>query len=257
MLTIIHGCDVGPGKGIHVCDGKTVKSFLPCQINQYIDQYAPQLIAWDSPLTGPAQPDGADLIDGDLTMRPIEQFFKKMERPEGISVLPYGGCSHWTISRRFLGLPRIGQYCIGFDKLPFQPLFAQDDLGRVQEYCRYVVEVHPAVAMWLWCRDKFPEDWEYKRNIARVKEIWERIRQCVDGADGLAEPRNGDELDSTVAWLLADRWVNEKGVMLLGDAQVGSFLVPEDNKLKEEFSIFQQKRNTKLARIAARPKDDS
>jgi len=80
------------------------------------------LLCWDSPLTGPAVPSSDKVIGSDHTQRPIEKFFMReagLKTPSGISVLQYGGCPHWTISQRLLGLPRTGQYMRDWEDLPF------------------------------------------------------------------------------------------------------------------------------------------
>ena len=107
------GIDVGPGKGGHICDGDSVKEKTPRELEDYLQNLPDNvLIAWDAPLTGPPDPDNWT-NDQDLTTRQIERFFRvagPYRAPIGISVRPYCGCSHWTVSRRLLGLPRVGRY---------------------------------------------------------------------------------------------------------------------------------------------------
>jgi predicted RNase H-like nuclease len=50
-----------------------------------------------------------------------------------------------------------------------------------------------------------------------------------------------DEFDAWIAWYLAHCWLNRGSnspVMLLGDAEHGSFLLPQDGILRDEFAKF-------------------
>ena len=261
----IHGCDVAPKKGATIFDGE--KKLFALTINEiaaYIADRPPRsLLSWDSPLTGPNDPDGTSLLNRDLTQRPIERFFNQkgaFKVPKGISVLPYSGCPHWTISQRFLGLPRIGRYSSTVEQLPLRPLFQQSDLESLATENRpFVVEVHPAVGMWLWCRKTHTRaKWRYKgdkrkRNVT-VEALWSVMCICVPKARQLPTPEDDDELDALVAWLLADRWVAKDGVVLLGDSRLGSFLVPDVAHLQDEFESFNQKREKRLANARKRTK---
>ncbi len=203
------------------------------------------LIAWDSPLTGPVDPDGALRDNGqDLTQRPIESFFRShtwgYKAPKGISVLPYCGCPHWTISQRILGLPKVGSHSPAYDKLPFRLVFGKNERSKADVARASIVEVHPAVAIWLWCCDADirPDSWKYKNNPAKVRELWQLICGKVEGAQELPAPTNDDQLDSVVAWLLAERWIKHSDVVLLGDQRTGSFLVPKSEALLGAFDRF-------------------
>ncbi len=249
MPLSIHGCDVAPAKGADIFDGRELRHYSVNELVDYAAERPPScLLSWDSPLTGPSDPDGRPLLDGDLTQRPIEQFFSQKGRykaPKGISVRPYSGCPHWTISQRLLGLPRIGPYSCLTNQLPFRPLFEQADLEHAVEGCGpFVVEVHPAVALWLWCRETHTKGWIYKGKqcLANVEALWNVVGQLVPCARGLPKPGNDDQLDALVAWLLADRWVARDGVVLLGNSKVGSFLLPKNPELEEAFSAFLSKK---------------
>ena len=82
------------------------------------------------------------------------------------------------------------------------------------------------------------ETWKYKRKPAKVKILWEELKDRVDGLGALPSPENDDQLDALVAWLLAARWVSGTGVMLLGNQRCGSFLVPENDSLRAAFERF-------------------
>ncbi len=117
------GIDVAPAKGGHVCeDGSPPQEKKPCELDRYLQELPDDvLIAWDAPLTGPPDPDAWTDCQ-DLTTRQIERFFGRggpLPAPAGISVRSYCGCPHWTISRRLLGLPRVGPYDVEAE-LPFR-----------------------------------------------------------------------------------------------------------------------------------------
>ena len=151
------GCDVGSGKGAHLFDGGSkVEKRSPQQLTDHLAsmQSRPEvLVAWDSPLTGPCKPEERLVRDQDLTQRPIETFFRSgdWKVPKGISVLPYCGCSHWTLSMRVLGLPKVGPHSGDYAALPFRLVSNRDQLAQADQRAS-VVEVHPAVAIWLWYR---------------------------------------------------------------------------------------------------------
>jgi hypothetical protein len=198
------------------------------------------LIAWDAPLTGPRDPDKPFTNDQDLTIRSIEKFFRKggpLDPPKGIATLGYGSCPHWTITRALLGLPRVGQYDAKAG-LPFN--LVTDDEDRPNEG-RHVVEVHPAVALWLWCKaDGYDGDsWQYKgakKDAICRQELSRLMSRRIQRAEVLRA--NDDEFDAWVAWHLAHSWLSSGGVMLLGNAKHGSFLLPQDEMVRDKFAKF-------------------
>jgi hypothetical protein len=194
------------------------------------------------PLTACTDPDG-QLIESDLTQRIIEAFFStgKYKTPKGVSVLSYSGCPHWTISRRMLGLPRIGPHDSKIG-LPFTLIVRDDDAPTAG---RNVVEVHPALALWLWFRDaRLQSSWRYKEETGTREEIWNLLRGRFDSvlpenlrfAGGTAP--DDDELDAVSAWLLARCWPSRQNVALLGDNETGALLLPRDEALRQEFQRF-------------------
>lgn len=110
--------DPAPGKESTVFEGTEYLQLSAQELREYVDQLADAkesvLVCWDAPLTGPFDPASAGSYRFDFTKRPIERFFSLNETgfktPKGISVLGYGACPHWTISRALLGLPRVGPY---------------------------------------------------------------------------------------------------------------------------------------------------
>jgi predicted RNase H-like nuclease len=260
----IIGIDVAPARGGHIYEGgDTVLELLPDRFEEYIDRVARDrdvLIAWDAPLTG-----CRSLTTGcrSLTRRLIEEFFdtdkfkfkghhvNPFKAPAGISVQGYSGCQHWTVSQYMVALPRIGRYHSEV-KPPFNLIVR--DVDRLTSG-RNIVEVHPAVAIWLWCREsRIGQDpsWLYKRGPAKrdtCEALWGilqvKFREEFPALNTLRFGKNrdfvpnDDELDAIAAWLLASCWLNQKhGVSLLGDDETGSFLLPTDEPLKQEFQRF-------------------
>lgn len=215
------------------------------------------LIGWDAPLTGPNDPDddkASESNKGDFTKRPIESCWnhpKEVWLPKGISVQGYASCQHWTITRNLLGLPRVGKFDKKEKELPFKLLMSRPE----NWFGQYVVEVHPALAMYLWIiRDKVDSkvcDYRYKGNgskdcsSAQRKANRERIVNDLFNVWKNEEILNSlwpslktkdtdckkspDVLDALVAAVLVYVWVKDKDhntVILLGDHVKGSFLLP-------------------------------
>jgi hypothetical protein len=206
------------------------------------------LVCWDAPLTGPSM-EGlllhSEPKQKDLTQRPIEAFFGQNEwnfkAPKGISVLPYSGCSHWTISRSLLGLPRVGPYDQAED-LPFQLCHGDSIPGPGF----HIAEVHPALALWLWCKnDQRIDNWEYKKDkklcFQLLSYLSDHIRDdAARQAFALAEAEINDQkqsfddiFDSCIAYVLGDLWLRNSGdVILLGNLDTGAILLPNVDGLR-------------------------
>ena len=264
MSVSVISIDPAPSKTSTVCrgtafeHGKYFCETTPENLRHLLKGVEPNtLVCWDAPLTGPRDPtDRAGQWDRDFSQRPIERFFARQETgfkaPSGISVLPYSGCPHWAITRSLLGLPRTGPYDTGYDDLPFRLLPGQERDGNPRPS---IVEIHPAVAAWLWCRgsDGFPQDteqWPYKKDRALREQIWRlicrktRVATCPDPlANG-----DDDEFDAAVGYRLGvlylqDRHkpVSRRRVILLGDRETGSFLVPKADGLSKSWDEFVKK----------------
>ena len=175
------------------------------------------------------------------------------EPPKGISVLPYSQCPHWTITRSLLGLPRTGRYDREFRQLPFHllpgPQSEQDDRASV-------VEIHPAVAAWLWCRKVRSKDsaWNYKDKENKKKddvwnELWCIILKETRFRWASRKPENDDEFDAAVGYILGSMYVQQLGategesrVAILGDQRTGSFLLPVVPELEKKWCEFRPKK---------------
>ena len=198
------------------------------------------LICWDAPLVywnnsfwkSEEKSPKKDNIDY-LYCRPIEKFFqhkdhfplsKKIKKKQGVSVLSYAGCPHWTISKYCLGLPIIGQY--DKSETPFDLITNEDKKWNSTKSS--LIEVHPAVAMYYWLGKDLKK---YKGNKVEVDRIWKRLQNKVDCFKMIDyKPKDDDELDAIVAYVLGNEWANNNGgeskVQLFGDATTGSFLLP-------------------------------
>jgi hypothetical protein len=191
------------------------------------------LIAWDAPLTGPPDPD-VWTDRWDLTTRQIERFFGKggpFPAPPGISVRSYCGCPHWTISRRLLGLPRIGQ----FDAKTGLPFILVSSNRNRPSRGRHVVEVHPALALWRWCSENYDGTWNYKKDKKCRTELARLMSSRIE--ENFPDVSD-DAVDAWTAWYLARRWLDGRGVVLLGNSRTGAFLLPDEPNLQKLFARF-------------------
>ena len=243
------GIDPAPTKGLDAFDGRDHRLPLPKAVEFIGDLRVGDdvLICWDAPLTGPPGEvlHGGAPSGSDFSQRQIEKFFSRSRHgfkvPPGISVLGYSGCSHWAISRSLLGFPRVGPYDASEHTLPFR-LVSTD---TAPQSGRWVVEVHPAVAIWLWCRAlrEPAAEWRYKGAPLIVSELWRRLR-TIRGftalfAASLSAPTSDDQLDARVAYALGRLWLEKSNeVMLLGGLDAGTFLVPKVEGLAESFTAF-------------------
>jgi hypothetical protein len=215
------------------------------------------LLCWDAPLTGPSSSRGS------FSQRLIERFFSRSETgfksPRGISVLPYSGCPHWAITRSCLGLPKCGDFDSPLSNLPFELV---TDKASIEERRSFVIETHPAVAIWLWCREleQQVEDndqirsWVYKgSNPSRtIEEMWtlltgvwkktnnQVILEAISSHNNV--PDDDDKLDAFVGWVLGILIAyNDDSVGIVGDSLSGAFALPISAGLMKAFETFRQR----------------
>jgi len=247
------GIDPAPRKGLSIFDGvdDEVKVEGATKMVAKLAGGDGILLCWDAPLTGPPASvvGGATAVGAAFSQRPIESFFSRkitgFQTPKGIAMLPYSGCSHWALTRCLLGLPRVGRFDLPVESLPFQLATSNDERPA---YGRYVVEVHPAVALWLWCREGRSATaschYKNKKDPAVLLELWERLLEVPAVAAVLFEvqkiaPKSDDQLDARVAYALGRLWLDDPpSVLLLGNADTGAFLVPSVPGIEDAFRCF-------------------
>jgi hypothetical protein len=247
---VVIAVDPAPSKPSTVFDGKfhSLPAKELIEFLQFDQSHETILICWDAPLTGPADPDAPGNAAGDFSRRAIEEFFSRgvtgYKTPPGISVRHYSGCPHWAISRAVVGLPRCGPWGAANSHLPFSLITSDSPPERCG---KFIVEVHPAVAAWLWSKSNRLSDaaWDYKKKPVVLDEMWEVIRPNMAGVARDKVPQNDDEFDVLVAYSLGVRWLEESGtVFLLGDRSTGSFLLPASVELSRAFARFLAERKT-------------
>ena len=246
----IVGIDPAPSKGLHVFDGQ--HSHIPIEhcreFLAELESSPNMLLCWDAPLTGPVSETvaGSEAAGMDFTQRLVESFFQRdstgYKVPKGISVRGYGGCPHWTLGRSLIGLPRTGPFDPSEDGLPFRLAVGADPplAGR------NIVEVHPAVAIWLWVARSNAgiEHWNYKKDDEVLGRFWIELQRgpwaSIPGLAKLPPPAHDDELDSRVAYALGWLWCSagNTDVRVLGDRESGAFLLPVDQALEVAFADF-------------------
>ena len=244
--------DPAPGKESTVFEGTEYVQLSAKELREYVDTLADAkesvLVCWDAPLTGPFDPANAGSYPFDFTKRAIERFFSLGETgfktPDGISVLGYSACQHWTISRALLGLPRVGPYDKPENKLPLRLVTNSGDTLRSR---KSVVEIHPGLAAWLWCRSERCADasWVYKgRNgskaeMRRVRdEMWKIVTERSGFEDVLPYPSTDDEFDAAIGYILGklftqDGQTSPERSLILGDDKCGAFLLPKISGLAD------------------------
>lgn len=176
------------------------------------------LVTWDSPLA----------FDSALSFsdRPVDRAVRRWVRQQlgdrrieakAVSVRPFSGCPHWTVSCHVLGLPfgsRLGNL------QPCNGAFALPSAGEGM-----VVETHPAVALAMWWIDL-----GLTEPFPRYKGFKGNADVCASIASTLGFPKaagiDDDVLDAYVGWRLGVDFVQGKAV-LLGTAQAGNYLVPD------------------------------
>lgn len=254
--------DPAPKKEAVQFDGRELRSIPAGKLAAHCRQLALEksvLLCWDAPLTGPPNPDDEEAAAGAYSQRIIESFFSREETgykvKSGISVLPYAGCPHWAITRSCIGLPRVGRFDAPHENLPFQLVH---DGHSIREGGRWVVETHPAVAVWLWCQTNRTEcdtGWIYKgskRNDSVLGELWPILLRQWE-TYGVAEisqslkshglPKTDDAFDAIVGWVLGTLLVKQHpGVDILGDESTGSFALPIGQALRKKFGCFKESR---------------
>ena len=200
------------------------------------------LVCWDAPLTGPRDPDDAG-EPGDLTQRLIESFFR--DRQDGFQA---SGGNLGEGIRRVSRIGRSRGRCLGcHGSAP--STWATQNCRSISCRARRgdadmrpsVVEIHPGLAAWLWCREERAAgaSWAYKKDAVVRREMWKIVLSKASAAweDG-PEPANDDQFDAAAGYILgrayADNGEGEAArVAILGNRRTGSFLLPEVAGLRD------------------------
>jgi len=222
----------------------------------------PALLCWDAPLTGPSFDQDGKLKEHKrmFSQRKIDSYFMSpkngCDTPKGVSTRPYSGCSHWTISRACTGYPRVGPYDhASEEKLPFRLITENEP----PEEGLSIVEVHPALALWIMAKSdpdlKVEDSLVYKGSgpsraekektrqklccgLQRFANSCEKAQIIVEAVANRDVP-DPDELDALTAFVLGAMWTEKtEKVKLLGDYTTGTFLLPYDEEVFEGFTEF-------------------
>lgn len=246
------GIDPAPSKKSVIYDGEKFIEKKAVELKEYLDELIESndnaLICWDAPLTGGSPTNFNQEIEkyNPFYQRKIEQLInKEIPKVEGISTLPYAGCSHWAITQHCFGLPLINDEFKPENQTPFKLIPNQDKQEKPFEG-KHIVEVHPALALWLWLKDSKVEDWNYKKSPRKSKETSEnnppkskkdileeltsklsdKITKDFSSFEILKiKIKNDDHLDAYVAWLLGTLWLKDE-VILVGNKNTGAMLLP-------------------------------
>ena len=221
------GIDPAPSKKNVIFDGEKFKEYEIDNLKNFIQNFVNKdiLVCWDAPLA-------FNVNIKDFYYRPIEKFFKyhnKDSLPKGISMMSIAGCPHWLMSQYVVGYP-----AVNCENNEISLIIKKEDL---QANKLKIVEVHPALAIWIWLKDENIEEWKYKKE----KQIFEKILRILKDKNivNLDLPKHNDDyLDAYIAWKLGDMLINEpESVMLLGD-ESGCILLPKDEEIKSKFNEF-------------------
>lgn len=232
------GIDPAPSKKSTICDGQHFLQKSPEDLKCYLQELQSNandkiLICWDAPLSFGDN-------KSNFYTRKIESFFNNPSRlPKGISVQGFAGCPHWAISQHLLGYPKIGDFDHGA-KPPFGLVFEREAITKS------VTEVHPGLAIWVWLKDvrELNENWLYKKNSttrtnieSALGKLFPKDKQVIDQIE------NDDHLDAYVAWKLGRVWIDDEGktVRILGNTRLGSFLLPYNESIFNDFKALTEK----------------
>ncbi|MBF0613785.1 MAG: DUF429 domain-containing protein [Magnetococcales bacterium] len=262
----VYGIDPAPKKDLIAYDGEKFEKRSIHEVRSFIEGLSKEpdlFVCWDAPLTGPSLLAIMNNKPGksEFSQRALESFFMQHKNilpnytgklPPGVSILPYSGCPHWVISRSLLGLPKCGPFD-QMNQLPFQ--LTDDNSKSPPTEGRYIAEVHPALALWLWCKDKNIRSWRYKglhkgENTLENREALENIlidhliNSCGIDYSPMQPITDDDCFDAWIAFILGDLWINKKQtcVGMLGNNNTGKMLLPNIEGLQKSFSDFVQKK---------------
>lgn len=230
------GIDPAPTKKSTIYDGENFLSKDYTELVEYIaylksiDENI--LICWDAPLSFSKE------SKTPFSKRIIEKFFSRIDgykAPKGISVMGYSTCPHWIITQYILGYPKVGLE--GYFNPPFELKFDKENI------LKSVTEVHPAIAIWLWTKNKTKINiWNYKKN----KNVFLKLLNILITKGIIPKEleqiiENDDMLDAYIAWKLGIDWLDElSDVEILGNNDTGAFLLPNNRNLLYKYKNFKE-----------------
>lgn len=198
---------------------------VPGFVEQLLAEHQRVLIAWDAPLSfDPANGFSDRPVDREVRAWVADEVAKGTLAKGAVSVLPFAGCPHWTISCAALGMP-FGT-----------PLSGLKLATTASDGDKLVVEVHPAVSLarW-WVADRVPEPMpRYKRGkgvrIAEVRAALGTIRASLGRMEiPEAAIADDDHLDAWIAWRMGAEFVRGRAV-LHGSSHAGAYVLPAATK---------------------------
>jgi predicted RNase H-like nuclease len=218
------GIDPAPSKDTVAFDGERFHRIRPQDIRDWLIERltGEVLVSWDAPLAfDPAQ---------SFYTRPVDKTLAAFCRDEpAVNVAPFGNLSHWSITCHALGYP-FGQ--------PPENLVLVAEPAELPRDRPAVIEVHPALAMLLWWRQRRSEPFpQYKRGpsasrLAALQEILDTLSSCLPMAEAVLAaaqadpPRADDYLDAAVAYELGVRFAAGT-THTVGDRVSGFIVLPD------------------------------
>lgn len=223
------GIDPAPTKETAVFDGQSFTFWSAHEVAEGVASLAAAhddlLLAWDAPL-------GLDPGPSHFYSRQVDKVAKRViagwvaegrVEAKAIGVAHAAGCPHNLLTQAALGLP------VGGPKAPWRLCGVGDPAPRAG---RWLVEVHPAVALGAW----WPGPGPMPRYKAGGKSSASRVREARRGvvswlqrehAFPAGEPASftDDHIDAWLAWRLASLLL-EGGAAAWGPEGGGYYLMP-------------------------------
>jgi len=214
---LVLGVDPAPGKGLCVWGPGGLEAPVPAlQSREWLrgrtQGYAQVLVAWDAPVSFDSSLSLSDRpVDKAVRAFISEQVAKNMLHRGAVSVRPFSGCPHWTITCEVLGLPfsREGESA----QVLAEPHGLANGLN--------VVEVHPAVTLAIWWLEA-----NLGRPMPRYKQD-EAACSRIAGALGLPLPEGelDDALDALVSQRMGTDFMAGRAIWV-GSPLMGGYVLP-------------------------------
>ena len=257
-----------PSKFTYCYDGNEFHRVKAKKLQKWVSEWSKSnyvLVCWDSPLLEYRKADRINKLT--FTKREIEKFLSgnnrqrggsipvvdekhRVNTPKGINTQGFAQVQHWGISQRIIGYPDMGGEFYETAKRPFNLVHQQDD--KPVKPGQYLVEVHPAIALWWWLRMDPTTDlkdlpgFNYKSKGGKCaneyyRRLLPKLKKLSKGKD-VKFPKvelilSDGHLDAFIAYFLGILWLNDGKAILIGNRLSGSILLPTElNKHWENFS---------------------